>query len=113
MNEFNEQLCRSIFTLAGIEVLRVWRLPNQYWRRPEADEKSPWFLVKTDAGLIQIGWRKRVISIDWSDTSIRQIVTSDEVTKNESLVHAWSTTKAVEYLSSLGRLLMNVEEVQS
>jgi len=113
VNEFNEQLCRSIFTLAGIEVLQVWRLPNQYWKRPEANEISPWFLVKTHAGLIEIGWRKRVIAIDWGGTKIRQIATSDEVTKNESLVHAWGTTKAVEYLSSLGRLLMNVEEVQS
>lgn len=113
MNEFNEQLCRSIFTLAGIEVLRVWRLPNQYWRRPEADEKSPWFLVKTDAGLIQIGWRKRAIAIDWGDTNIRQIVTGDEVTKNESLVHALSTAKAVEYLSSLGKLSRKAAGVQS
>ena len=52
----------SIFTLAGIDVIRMYELPNGYTGLID----HPWWLVKTSAGLIKIGWRKRVISIDWS-----------------------------------------------
>jgi hypothetical protein len=61
---------------------------------------DPWWLVRTPAGLVQIGWRKRVINIDWSDTDVRTVVTSDDVTKTETYVHAWSEAKALEYLSA-------------
>ena len=94
----------SIFCLAGIKVLNTWEIMNRYW--PRTDNymdmvlKYPWWLVKTEFGLIQIGWRKRVISIDWSDTNLRQVVTKDEVTKSENGVHAWRVEKAVEYLKS-------------
>ena len=119
MRQFDEQKMRALFTLAGIEILSVWRLPNGYWpevlpddwsdqrqvsdflRYAEIRASSPWWLVKTHAGLVKIGWRKRVINIDWSDTAIRAIITEDDVTKTETLVHAWSDLKAVEYLQKL------------
>ena len=63
---------------------------------------DPWWLVRTSRGLIKIGWRKRVINIDWSDTNLRVIVTPDDVTKSVVMVHAWSEEKAVEYLKALG-----------
>jgi hypothetical protein len=102
MTDFDEVTMRALFTLAKIEVLRVWRLPNGYYKDdPEANKKSPWWLVKTSAGLVEIGWRKRVIAIDWSDTSIRELITADDVTKDETMVHAWGSLKAVEYLQRL------------
>lgn len=57
--------------------------------------------MKTPKGLIQIGWRKRVISIDWSDTGIRRVVTEDDVTKDDTMVHAYSYAKALAYLTAL------------
>ncbi len=100
----------GLFALAGVPVLNMWRLPNQYL--PPSDEEDdrhilqeavyrhrrPWWLVKTKFGLVEIGWRKRVIQIDWSDTALRVIVTTDDVTREENYVHAYSVEKALEYL---------------
>ena len=99
----------AIFALAGFEVKRVWELANGYWPdHPDYDEvRTPWWLVDTDIGLVQIGWRKRVLSIDWGDwgsCEVRALVTKDDVTKGDGMVHAWTTEKAVEYLRELRRL---------
>lgn len=93
----------AMFTLANIEVLNSWEIPNQCW--PQAYMKlraeNPWWLIQVPQGIIQIGWRKRVISIDWSGTSFRGIITEDNVTKSDTMVHAWSEEKAIEYLKAL------------
>jgi hypothetical protein len=101
-----EEYAKALFLLAGIEVLAMYRLENEYWPLTPDYEKerreSPWWLVKTSFGLIKIGWRKRVISIDWSDTAFRRLnLTKDDVTKTETSVHAYSYIKALEYLTSL------------
>lgn len=98
-----ENQAKSLLTLAGFDVTRVWELPNQYWPESYADlrKEYPWWLVKTQFGLIEIGWRKSVISIDWSDTGLLAIVTEDKTTKSETLVHAWTMPKALEYLTAL------------
>lgn len=99
-----EAEAKSLFTLAGLKVNRVWKLQNQYW--PDVDDylkiraKHPWWLVMTDHGLVELGWRKRVISIDWSATNVRAVVTTDDVTKCETLVHAWGFPDAVKYLTN-------------
>lgn len=106
----------SLFTLAHIQILRIWELPNQYYPIREGDDdesilqnaiyraRRPWWLVKTHAGCIEIGWRKRVIQIDWSDTPIRKKMTEEvNVTSHEHYVHAWTEMKAVEYLQALSK----------
>jgi len=106
---------KALFLLAGFKVQSTYKLENQYW--PEAytelRQENPWWLVKTEYGLVKIGWRKRVISIDWSDTLYQakivddsdshwpDSITTDEVTRSETLVHAWNYLKALEYLMSL------------
>ena len=100
-----EEQARAIFTLAGIEVKNLYRLPNGYWPDcpdyKEIRDQNPWWLVNTvKYGLIKIGCRKRVISIDWEDTLCRFSVTTDDVTKEDWMVHAWTYYKAVEYLTN-------------
>lgn len=103
----NEAQMRAIFLLSGIEIISVFELANGYWpdvpNYAELRRESPWWLVRTAAGLVQIGWRKRVISVDWSDTCVRQVVTPDDVTKEDTMVHAYSYGKAVEYLTTFRR----------
>lgn len=124
MPMFNEEKMRALFTLAGIKVLSCWQLPNGYWpecipsdwedqnqvgdflRYAKIRASSPWWLVKTKVGLIKIGWRKRVLNIDWSDTLIRAIVTDDNVTKSHVGVHAWSEEKAIEYLKAFAGCIL-------
>jgi hypothetical protein len=82
----------------------VKTIPNGYCG-PDCCPHRPWFIVTTPAGPITIGWRKRVISIDWSESDI--IATADElfplddVTKSKHLIHAWEYEKAREYVAKL------------
>ena len=93
----------SILTLAGLRPERMWELANGYWPlAPSYDDvRSPWWLAQTSIGLIRIGSRKRVLSIEWDACKVRGIVTADDVTKGDTMVHAWTAAKAVEYLQRL------------
>lgn len=103
--KMSKENVESIFILAGVKILGIWRLENQYWPRCEGYDRvraeSPWWLIKTREGMIKIGWRKRVISIDWSDTGLCRYPTKDDTTMTSSMVHAWTVEKAIEYLKAL------------
>lgn len=103
MREQTKDEATAILTLAGLRPERLWELANQYWPDvPSYDDvRRPWWLAKTSIGLIQIGWRKRVLEIDWKETGVEVTVTPDNVTKGSTMVHAWSTEKAVQYLTRL------------
>lgn len=113
----NEEKLRAIFVLAEIPILRVWALVDGYGYSPSDPRyfttlpTQVWWLVKTPLGLIEVGWRKRVIQIDWSESDVRCDVTSDDVTKSDSMVHAWSEAKAIEYLKTLRSLRLGLFEV--
>lgn len=95
---------QALFTLANIPINKSYELKNKYWPDSYVSTDS-WWLVTTPYGNIEIGWRKRVLSIDWSETKLRYIITQDQVTKEETMVHAWSYAKAVEYLTVLSKEL--------
>lgn len=96
----------SLFEMAGFDVKSVHELPNGYWPESyvELRRDNPWWLMETQIGLMKIGWRKRVIQITWTDTAVRGIVTTDEVTRETDLVHAYSYAKALQYLTDLKRM---------
>jgi hypothetical protein len=98
----------AIFRLAGFKVTAEWELRNGYWPdEPDYDDvRSPWWLFQTEAGLIEFGRRKHVFSIDWSACQFRGIVTNDDVTKGDSMVHAGTIEKAIEYLQALHQYLV-------
>jgi hypothetical protein len=101
MKLYSEKVSRhylAILELAEVEVLNKWELPDQYHER----QYMPWLLVKTKYGLLKMGWRKRVMSIEWSDIGFKaKDLTADEVTKEDYLVHAWTVPKAIEYITEL------------
>lgn len=104
MNTTPDKDCfAAIFLLAGITVTKWYELPNHYWPEAYADLRAahPWQLAMTPHGPIEIGWRKRVISIDWEGTPARLLVTDDKVTKEETLVHAYSYADALAYMQKL------------
>jgi len=101
----------SIAKLAGLEIRRVWELANGYWPlAPHYDSvRRPWWLLQTDIGLVRLGWRKRVLEIEWESCfvrgiALRGVVTDDNVTKGDTYVHAWSVEKAIEYMRALHAL---------
>jgi len=91
----------SMLNIAGFKILDCYELPNEYWPLSyfRLRMENPWWLFKTQFGLLKIGWRKRVIAIGWD--WIDCVVTQDDVTKNSMMVHAWTDLKAVEYLKQL------------
>lgn len=98
----------AIFELAGIKLLNTWEIKNKYMSTRE----DPWWLVKTEKGMVEIGWRKRVISIDWSDCNTPCVITSDDVTQDDLSIHAYSVAKAVEYMTNLAYHWRNTSEQQ-
>lgn len=88
----------------GSDAILVEELPNGYC--PDyCCAHLPWFLVTTKLGRIKIGWRKRVINIDWSATqgtkTSDELFQSEETTKEDRLIHAWSGEKARDYVVAI------------
>jgi hypothetical protein len=105
-----EQL-KAVLLLAGIEVKSVHQLPNGYCGDLCCPQR-PWMLAETKYGLIKIGWRKRVISIEWpkelnihgNDTLPKDEQKSDTscgTTSWENGVHAWGWGNAVNQMTNL------------
>lgn len=65
----------------------------------------PWFVVATPVGKIKIGWRKRVIQIEWSETkntkTAYELFEAEDVTKDTRMIHAWSYEKAKQYIAAI------------
>lgn len=77
-------------------------IPNGYCSQA-CCEHLPWFEVTTTIGVFKIGWRKRVIVIDWFGTyiqsSAKRLFPEEDVTKRDKIIHAWSYEKARDYIA--------------
>ncbi len=95
----------QIVGLFGGCALFVEEVPNGYDPNSAYTKHLPWFVVTTPVGRITIGWRKRVISIDWSATvgtkDSSTLFAAEEVTMDTKLIHAWSTEKAATYIAAI------------
>ena len=84
----------------------VWveDIHNQYDSGPWGKHR-PWFKVTTVYGIFIIGWRKRVIQIDWSGVpgskEAKDLFATEEVTKSDRYIHAWDYAKAAEYIHTI------------
>jgi len=110
----------EITSKAGLTKSPIVLIPNEYYLDQDDPYTSPWALIKTYKGDIKVGWRKRVINIDWKDLYDKKIANTNEkdyeirwsingeklfanedVTKSEHMIHAWSLEKAVEYITKI------------
>jgi hypothetical protein len=93
---------RTIFQLAGYQHAELERIPNEY---ASALYYPPyWYRVKTEIGTLAIGWRKRVIHIDWERADFPlpgDLFSKEDVTQTAHSIHAWGDAKAVEYLRTI------------
>lgn len=69
---------------------------------------GPWYQVSSIMlGDLTFGWRKRVIELDWSRSTVlrgvdgTKVFAGEDVTTGATLVHAWSYEKFVAYLKKL------------
>lgn len=100
--EFSE-----VFDAAGFTGLyELSAIPNEYCRCVRC---GPWFVAETPYGQIKIGWRKRVINLDWSGTqnTFPTLFAEEDVTQGTTYIHAWGYEKATDYL---GRLLRELKK---
>lgn len=115
LHQEEERQFKGIFEKAGFKDIRMVSLPNEYC---PCDHCAPWFNVNTEFGTIKIGWRKRVINIDWSAAtetlkacgqlpkkSILSLFKDEDVTKGNTYIHAWGWEKAQDYLGRIYNLL--------
>jgi hypothetical protein len=113
---------RQLFESAKIPFTAV-EIPNQYWpETPDYDHlRDPWLRVFTQRGIIVIGWRKNVISIDWSDSTMEvpgsSVVFKDNAPDSSSSIthwergcHAWGYEEAEGCLSRLWARAAELEE---
>jgi hypothetical protein len=115
LRDVTERRFLELFKAAGFQDNRLTAMPNQYC---PCDHCTPWFDVNTEFGTIQIGWRKRVLHIDWSAMADRlaacgelptirfvDLFKDEDVTKGSDFIHAWGYEKAQDYLGRIYRLL--------
>lgn len=105
LNQNDLKKFKNCFTKAGFEDFVLISIPNEYCHDiKNCTICSSWFNVETKWGVIKIGWRKRVINIDWSHiekVNGNEIFKDQETTTGEYMVHAWGYEKCIEYLEKL------------
>lgn len=91
---------RRVYEEAGLSSVDMRPCRNEYG---SDSYNGPWTLTETPAGLIRMGWRKRVIQIDWSLCRLKSQpdFSSEDVTKGAAYIHAWGYDKAVEYIRKI------------
>jgi hypothetical protein len=87
----------------NLSELKFKAIKNEYC---QCEHCASWFIISTPDGDIKIGWRKRVINIEWLENykSFTETFESEDVTKGfgkwgeEKYIHAWGIEKAIEYI---------------
>jgi hypothetical protein len=84
------------------EPIYVAELPNGYsdhW----SSKCYPWFEITTTKGRFKVGWRKRVIYVEWMkevcEKTAAQLFPDEDVTKDGRMIHAWSIEDAKRYVA--------------
>ena len=103
--EMYDETSAKLVGLFGERRIFVTEIPNEYCNCYHCKLTSPWFLVVTGKGAIKIGWRKRVINIDWSASEVTkkadELFPDENVTKDFKSIHAWGYDKAKEYIDKI------------
>ncbi len=102
--EESEENKSAIVGLFENRAIFVEEIPNGYCSS-YCCKHLPWFVITTNKGRIKIGWRKRVIAIDWTNSTIEEsaevLFPGEDVTKDKKSIHAWGYAKAKEYIDVL------------
>lgn len=106
-NRIQQETFEDLFRAAGFKSFLVTKTPNLYRNSAEIVDCrccASWFKFTVPAGNIVIGWRKRVIHIDWFDIGIPVPDVpgaGENVTCGSGFTHAWGNDKAIEYLTKI------------
>lgn len=106
----NADSLKNLFIDAG-QMIYSELIPNQYCPGACCFTR-PWLNVTTPRGHFTIGWRKRVIHLEWTRSEVRgsgkAIFPNEDVTRSNDwevdkvrCIHAWGDAKAKEYIRKL------------
>ncbi len=89
----------------------VEEIPNGYWTSDSTGVTAyhalhlPWFIVTTEIGRFEIGWRKRVISIEWkgipNGPNADKLFPEVTDTKWRTGIHAYNYDDAKKYIKAV------------
>lgn len=101
---WSREFFEGILSGAGFKNHVMNEIPNEYCH---CEVCGPWFLARFPFGDIKIGWRKRVINIDWSNTGkdLGSLFEKEDITKGAHIIHAWGKEKAIDYLERIREAL--------
>lgn len=92
----------EIFSKAGFYPIFIEKIPNEY---DKAMGYMPWVMVTTQIGHFKVGWRKRVLVLNWTKTLVHdfaeRIFPKENVTKDDCEIHCWGYEKLQEYLTTV------------
>ena len=114
-----EKDARSYLELAGFKVDFIWETLNPYWRYRYLDAErrecamGSAYLLRTEHGIIRIGWRKRVMEVDWESTKLRKIVDKERENETTSMQDCFHAYNVVELIQRLQELKKNFEEFEN
>lgn len=104
MQQHHAELRAACESLFHDQPIYVEEIPNEYWNDWYGVHR-PWFIVTTRIGRFKIGWRKRVMVVDWSATQVKatanKLFPLEDVTKDGCLIHAWTIEKARAYITTI------------
>lgn len=87
------------------EAVYVQPVRNQYHGDSPYGQMRPWFEVTTKRGIFLVGWRKRVINLDWSKTDIMstgsEVFPEHTATIGDTYLHSSSYTYLKECVDKL------------
>jgi len=105
--EREQEFFREVMERSEMPYTSMRAIPNEYH---SGLYSNPWFIVETQWGPIRMGWRKRVINIDWSNSQIKHDGTvlfkkayDNRITIWETGAHAYGKEQAIEYLRALSQ----------
>jgi hypothetical protein len=98
----------GVFKVAGFQDIFFKEIPNEYCGSNSGCgicAEHPWLLVATRVGIFKFGWRKNVLVLDWSRSTVsgqaEDLFKDENVTKSGRMIHCWGYAKAIEYLTVL------------
>lgn len=108
MKTDHEEKLKALALLAGIEDSQAYCLQNGYW----AESPNPWMLFITDHGHFRMGWRKRVIHIEWTEADAEPITEESlqYITHGDRFTHAYGYAQALLFLSRVVEQLKKKRE---
>lgn len=103
LDDVQKKSFEEIFKEAGFVKIEFNPIPNEYCGCPHC---APWYIVTTEIGKFKIGWRERVINIDFEGLGLKEslvpiLFLKEEVTRGADYIHAWGDKKTTEYLSKI------------